>query len=194
MAPNTEQDDILIHRAKQGDLDALQHLFFRYDKTVLSIAARYVNRADDAKDIYQEVFLKLYRGIRQFEQRSEFSTWLYRIATNVCLSHKTRESRLQRKRATVPEDDDDDAIGEQKDPSSENESPLQKTADAELDEKVRKALEELSPRQKMVFVLKHYEDHTLAEIAKMLECSEGAVKKYLFEAIRRLRILLQDVR
>jgi RNA polymerase sigma-70 factor (ECF subfamily) len=194
MAPNTEQDDILIHRAKHGDLDALQKLFFRYDKTVLSIAARYVNSADDAKDIYQEVFLKLYRGIRQFEQRSEFSTWLFRIATNVCLSHKTRENRLQHKRITVPEDDDDDAIGEPKDPSSENESPLQKTADAELDEKVRNALEELSPRQKMVFVLKHYEDHTLAEIAKMLECSEGAVKKYLFEATRRLRVLLQDVR
>ena len=194
MAPNMEQDDILIHRAKQGDLDALQQLFFRYDKTVLSVAARYVNGSDDAKDIYQEVFLKLYRGIRQFEQRSEFSTWLFRIATNVCLSHKTRESRLQHKRATVPEDDDDDAIGEPKDPSSEHESPLQKTADAELDEKVRNALEELSPRQKMVFVLKHYEDHTLAEIAKMLECSEGAVKKYLFEAVRRLRFLLQDVR
>ena len=189
-----EQDDILIHRAKQGDLDALQQLFFRYDKTVLSIAARYVNSADDAKDIYQEVFLKLHRGIRQFEQRSEFSTWLFRIATNVCLSHKTRESRRQYRSATVPDDADDDGVREQQDPSSENESPLQKTADAELDEKVRNALEELSPRQKMVFVLKHYEDHTLAEIAKMLECSEGAVKKYLFEAIRRLRFLLQDVR
>ncbi|MCX6136377.1 MAG: RNA polymerase sigma factor, partial [Ignavibacteriales bacterium] len=175
----------------RGDIDALQTLFFRYDKTVLSIAARYVNHADDAKDIYQEVFLRVYKGIRQFEQRSEFSTWLYRIATNVCLTHKERSRRTNDQWISAYSDEEDVDTGAVND---DRESPFQKTADADLTSSVDEALDELSPRQKMVFVLKHYEGHKILEIAQMLDCSEGTVKKYLFEATRRLRERLQFVR
>ncbi|GJQ21347.1 MAG: hypothetical protein HBSIN02_17020 [Bacteroidia bacterium] len=86
-------DTDLILRAKDGDMAAFEQLVHRYDSHVLSMAASFVNNAEDAKDIYQEVFLRVYRGLRKFELRSEFSTWLYRIATNVCLSHRSRRKR-----------------------------------------------------------------------------------------------------
>src|SRR5260370_29840416 len=84
------EDTDVIREAQSGDASAFDELVYRYDRHVLSIAARYVNQAEDAKDIYQEVFLRVYRGLKKFERRSAFSTCLYRITTNVCLTHRTR--------------------------------------------------------------------------------------------------------
>ena len=80
----------LIHQVKQGNENAFEQLVYRYDRTVLSITLKYSGNTDDAKDLYQEVFIRAYRGINNFQFRSEFSTWLYRIAVNVCLSYKSR--------------------------------------------------------------------------------------------------------
>ena len=76
-------------KAQQGDILAFEQLVYRHDKKVLSIAARYVTSADDAKDIYQEVFLRVYRGLKKFRFKSEFSTWVHRITVNVCLTHRS---------------------------------------------------------------------------------------------------------
>ena len=86
-------DTELIMLAQRGNMDAFEQLVQRYDKRVLTIAAGYVNCSDDAKDIYQEVFLRVYRGLSKFQYKSEFSTWLFRITTNVCLSHRARRRR-----------------------------------------------------------------------------------------------------
>jgi RNA polymerase sigma-70 factor, ECF subfamily len=86
-------DTDLIIQMKKGSMDAFEQLVQRYDRRVLTIAAGYVNSADDAKDIFQEVFLRVYKGLPKFEHRSEFSTWLFRITTNVCLSHRSRDKR-----------------------------------------------------------------------------------------------------
>jgi RNA polymerase sigma factor (sigma-70 family) len=83
----------LIQRAKRGDMGAFEQLVYRYDKQVLSIAARYVQSSEDAKDIYQEVFMRVHRSLSRFQLRSRFSTWLFRITTNVCLSHRSRRKR-----------------------------------------------------------------------------------------------------
>ena len=91
---STLSDTELIRSAQRGDMDAFEELVYRHDKEVFSIAARYVNRAEDAKDIYQEVFLRVYRGLQKFRFQSEFSTWLYRITTNVCLTHRNHRKKM----------------------------------------------------------------------------------------------------
>jgi len=183
----------LIHQVKQGNDNAFEQLVYRYDRTVLSIALKYTGDTDDAKDLYQEVFIRAYRGINNFQFRSEFSTWIYRIAVNVCLSYKSRSKEYLK--VSIKEEDDDTDFT--KDASEqlvyEGSSPEEEAAGSELAEIVDAALETLSPRQKITFVLKHYEGYKIREIAEMLNCKEGTVKKYLFDAIKNLRKKLSGI-
>jgi RNA polymerase sigma-70 factor, ECF subfamily len=186
----TGSDIELVLQAQRGNMSAFEQLVQRHDKQVLTIAAGYVNCADDAKDIYQEVFLRVYKGLPKFQYKSEFSTWLYRITTNVCLSHRSRKHRhTSLDQNTGDEDGQPHALKETLSDLSETDRPVQ---DAEISQKVDQALTTLSPRQRMVFTLRHYDGYKLKEIAELLKCSEGTVKKYLFEATVRLRKQLKD--
>ena len=184
----TATDTDLLQRAQTGSVDAFEQLMQRYDRKVFSLAASYVHSADDAKDIFQEVFIRVYRSLPQFELRSEFSTWLFRIATNVCLSHRTRTKRHHHQSLSGETEEED---GVSHGVTAVAEDDVQATAEEnELHVHVREALQELSPRQRLVFILKHYEEFKLREIAEMTGLSEGAVKKYLFEATNKLRTVL----
>jgi RNA polymerase sigma-70 factor (ECF subfamily) len=183
----------LIHQVKQGNDNAFEQLVYRYDRTVLSIALKYTGDTDDAKDLYQEVFIRVYRGINNFQFRSEFSTWLYRIAVNVCLSYKSR-SKEYLKVSIKEVDQESDFAGDYSEQLIyEGSSPEVAAEGNELAEIVDAALETLSPRQKITFVLKHYEGYKIREIAEMLNCKEGTVKKYLFDAIKNLRKKLSGI-
>lgn len=183
----------LIHQAKQGNENAFEQLVYRYDRTVLSITLKYTGSTDDAKDLYQEIFIRAYRGINNFQLRSEFSTWLYRIAVNVCLSYKSRSKQYLKVSINEEDDDADFTKNASEQLVYEGLSPEAAAAGNELAEIVDAALETLSPRQKITFVLKHYEGYKIREIAKMLNCKEGTVKKYLFEAIKNLRKKLSGI-
>jgi len=185
-------DTELILQTQRGNMDAFEQLVQRYDKRVLTIAAGYVNSSDDAKDIYQEVFLRVYKGLPKFQYKSEFSTWLFRITTNVCLSHRMRGRRHSHTSLDQRVNDGDGQSQALKDTLSDNTTSDQQIHNAEIILRVEQALKTLSPRQKMVFSLKHYEGYKLREIAEMMKCSEGTVKKYLFEATARLRMQLKD--
>ncbi len=178
------EDNELIHKAKLGDMTAFEQLVFRHDKRVLSIAARYCTSADEAKDIYQEVFLRVYRGLRRFRFRSEFSTWLYRITTNVCLTHKSRRRKNTHTSLDETRGNDDD---ETHFADTHQSLPDQQAIDGEISRHIYDAVESLPPRQKMVFTLKHYEGYKLREIASMMSCTEGTVKRYLFLATQQMR-------
>ena len=184
MAPH---DNELILKAQQGDFSAFEQLVFRYDKDVLTIAARFVRSSDDAKDIYQEVFLRVYQGLRRFKMQSEFATWLYRITTNVCLTHRSR----RKKHAHVPIDEEyDESEGDphgSRAVTSNDPLPDQRAIDEEVAVNVREALETLSPQQRLVFTMKHYQGLKLREIAEAMQCSDGTVKKHLFVATQRMR-------
>jgi RNA polymerase sigma-70 factor (ECF subfamily) len=151
-----------------------------------------VQSADDAKDIYQEVFLRVYKGLPKFQYKSEFSTWIYRITTNVCLSHRSRRNRNSHTSLDQNVNDEDGQPHALKDTLSDTTAADQQTHDAEIALRVEQALKTLSPRQRMVFTMKHYEGYKLREIAEMMKCNEGTVKKYLFEATARLRKQLKD--
>lgn len=180
-------DTELILKAREGDMMAFEELVYRYDKQVLSMAASYVSTSEDAKDIYQEVFLRVFRGLKRFELRSEFSTWLYRITTNVCLSHRARRKRHAH--ASIHDgESDDEAHG-----VPDEVRPDRQALGSEISDRVRQALAKLSPQQRMVFTLRHYEGYKIREIAVMMNCADGTVKKYLFTGTRRLREELNDL-
>jgi RNA polymerase sigma-70 factor (ECF subfamily) len=186
-------DRSLILSAKDGNVVAFEQLVQKYDRKVFSIASMYVQSAEDAKDIYQEVFVRVYKGLRKFEFRSEFSTWLYKITTNVCLTHRTRNKKHAHASLDDGHDDEEGHGVQLKHSVVDDGSTDQMIASLEISERVESALNTLSPRQKMVFTLRHYEGHKLKEIAEMMDCSEGTVKKYLFTATEKMRTLLKNL-
>ena len=189
-----ELDDTdLILQAQKGNENAFEELVYRYDRSVLSIALKYTLDENDAKDLYQEVFIRVYRGLKNFRFESEFSTWIYRITTNVCLSYKSRSKDHLRVSINNNNDDEENEIGEARELIYDGSSPEEITSGADIREIVDEAVESLSPKQKMTFILKHYEGYKIREIAEMLNCKEGTVKKYLFEAIKNLRKKLSPV-
>jgi len=184
-------DTDLINKAQNGDESAFNELVCRYDRNVLALTLKYVNDRDDAKDIYQEVFLRVFRGLKNFKFKSEFSTWLYRITVNVCLTFiKSGKKQSMVRINSDMENDDIDYIAGSDD---ETNSPDELLSRNEFTDNVKEALEKLSPKQKMIFVLKHFEGYKIREIASMIDCGEGTVKKYLFEANHKLRDQLSEL-
>ena len=186
-------DTDLIIQAQKGNQNAFEELVYRYDRSVFSIALKYSNNEDDAKDLYQEVFIRVYRSIKGFRFQSEFSTWLFRITTNVCLTYKSRSKEHLRVSIDKDFDDEENEFSTTKELVYDGSSPEEISSGADLGEMVNAAVESLSPKQKMTFVLKHYEGYKIREIAEMLNCKEGTVKKYLFDAIKNLRKKLSPV-
>jgi len=180
----------LISAAKNGDDASFEELIYRYDKSVLAIALNYVQDRDTAKDIYQDVLIRVYRGLKNFEMRSEFSTWLFRITTNVCLTYKSREKKREFVSLDEQLEIEEDEIGKFELPDTEPD-PGDTADSSDIGEFIRDAVDSLSSKQKMTFVLKHYEGYKIREIAEMLNCKEGTVKKYLFDAVRNLRKKLE---
>jgi len=179
-------DNELIIQAKSGNDAAFEELIYRYDRSVLAIALKYVHDTDEAKDIYQEVFIRVYRGLKNFEMKSEFSTWLFRIATNVCLSYKSRSKKhLQQSIDEQIAAEDDEVLKYEL--ADDEMDPGEIMINLDLGDIIRRAVDSLSSKQRMTFILKHYEGYKIREIADMLNCKEGTVKKYLFDAIRNLR-------
>ena len=182
----------LIKKAQHGDIASFEKLIYTYDQNVLSLAYSYANDQEDAKDIYQDVFLRVFKGLKKFEFRSEFSTWLYRITVNVALTHKTKKSKYSH--ASL-EDEHTDADGETRltyEAIADDYASDERAISSDISENIKKAIEKLSPQQKMVFTLKHFEEYKINEIAEMMNLSEGTVKNYLFNATNKMREYLQD--
>ena len=188
----TTEDSELIQKAQHGDMAAFEQIVQKHDKQVFAIAARYVSSSEDAKDIYQEVFIRVYRGLKHFKMQSEFSTWLHRITINVCLTHRTRRKKYIHVHLDGdPDGDELETHGVEL--RSQDEATDQHSMNAETRQHVQDALEKLSPKQRLVFTLKHYEGYKLREIATMMKCTEGTVKRYLFLATQQLRNRLKTV-
>ncbi len=184
-------DNHLINKAKEGDIRAFEELIRRYDRHVINIAYSYRNSKDDAKDIYQEVFLRVFKGIKNFEFRSEFSTWLYRITANVCITFKRKEKRSKM------ESLDKNYFESENEPLKDRLEGEEKSDDLvinnELKSKINEVINILPERQRMAFTLKYYEGLKIKEIAEMMNCQEGTIKRYLFNATNLMREKLQPL-
>ena len=172
-----QTDNELINMAVSGDALAFDELVCRYDKMVLAIAVKYAEDNDDAKDIYQDVFIRVYRGLKKFKFESEFSTWLFRITTNVCLTYSSQKKKKKFVSIFNEEDEENESISGLQD--QEN-TPEKFTASSEIFENINSAVNHLPPKQKMIFILKHFEGYKLREISEIMDIKEGTVKKYLF--------------
>jgi RNA polymerase sigma-70 factor (ECF subfamily) len=186
-------DTELIEKAQGGDWSAFGELIRRHDAAVLTLAARFVQNADDAKDVYQEVLIRVYRGLPSFRGDSQFATWLHRITVNVCLSFVRQKKRRGPFSSEATDEDVEGGGREADEPVSDAIAPDRRAMDSEIRERITRALQILSPRQRMVFTLYHDQEYTLKEIAESLRCGEGTVKRYLYDATRAMRRELNDL-
>ena len=187
----SQTDYQLIINAQKGDMASFEELVYRYDHHVLNIAKSFRNSDDDAKDIYQEVFMRVFRGLKNFQFKSEFTTWLFRITTNVCLTFQSRKKDHDSLDQVISLGDDNTTTLAEN--ISDYSSADELLISGEISKYVQLALNELPPKQKMVFTLKYYEEYKIRQIAEMMQCSEGAVKRYLFVATHKMRSKLKTV-
>ncbi len=192
-ARETEHD--LIREAQQGSRSAFDSLVRQYDQAVLRLAMHLTGSEQDAQDVHQEAFLKAYRYIGNFRFECSFYTWLYRIVTNLCLDYlRRRKSRREDQAVMI------DSSGEPIDLlSNVSDDRSMANPDRELErkflgEKIQAALDTLTPRERMVFELKHYQGLKLRTIGEMLNTTEETAKNTLFRATKKLRANLATLR
>ena len=181
------QDCSLVREAQGGSQAAFEQLVHTYDRAILRLALRLTGSASDAQDIHQEAFLKVYKKLDGFRFECSFGTWIYRIVTNICLDHLRRNRA--RKKINALEITDDELLNQLSDDRPSN-NPEQQLLDRELGTHILKAMERLTPRERMVFDLRHFEGLKLQSVSEILNTSEGSVKMTFFRATRKLRLQL----
>ena len=170
---NSDEDTNLVKKFKHGDEKAFDRLFEKYQISIYSICYRFTRNEADAREITQDVFIKVYRNLTKFNEKSKFFTWLYRIAVNTSISFKRKHKHKE----------------------FDYEPTIQSGS---LDHKVRlkmavdDALTKLPERQKMSFILHHYEGYTFDEIGNIMGITTGAAKANHHHAIKKLRVYLKD--
>lgn len=185
----------LIREAQAGSRTAFDALVRQYDQAVLRLALHLTGSEQDAQDVHQEAFLKAYRYLGNFRFECSFYTWIYRIVTNLCLDHLRRRKARREDQAVLI-----DSSGEEMDLlSNVSDDRAGANPDRELQrkflgERIREALDKLTPRERMVFELKHYQGLKLRTIGEMLNTTEETAKNTLFRATRKLRMNLAELR
>jgi RNA polymerase sigma-70 factor (ECF subfamily) len=194
-AQQRSEDDELIREAQRGERTSFDALVRRYDQSVLRLALHMLGNEQDAQDVHQEAFIKAYRHLGNFRFECSFYTWLYRIVTNLCLDQMRRRKSRREDPATVL-----DASGDEMDlMANVTDDRAMANPARELDRKVmgqqiNSALDKLTPRERTVFELKHYQGLKLRTIGEMLSTTEETAKNTLFRATRKLRANLVGVR
>jgi RNA polymerase sigma-70 factor (ECF subfamily) len=194
-AQQRSEDDELIREAQRGQRTAFDALVRRYDQSVLRLALHMLGNEQDAQDVHQEAFIKAYRHLGNFRFECSFYTWLYRIVTNLCLDQMRRRKSRREDPATVL-----DASGDEMDlMANVTDDRAMANPGRELERKVmsqriQEALDKLTPRERTVFELKHYQGLKLRTIGEMLSTTEETAKNTLFRATRKLRANLAEVR
>lgn len=180
-------DQELVIKSMQGDNQAFDELVYLYQNKVYALAFRYMGNEDDAYDMAQDTFVKAYRSLRSFKGESSFSTWIYRITTNVCLD----EIRRRKRRVTPLSLDEPLATLEgeevEREIADESLSADRVYEQKEFSETLQKLLDEMKPEHKTAIVLRDIMELSYEEIASVLNCSIGTVKS----RINRARSIFQ---
>lgn len=179
----------LMLDVKAGDDQSFDQLLHKYRSPLVNFLGRMVHDRATAEDLAQEVFLRVYRARRQYTPSAKFTTWLFRIATNLALN-SLRDTRHQRMEVSIdaPANDDEDALPREL-PAREMRVD-EKMVDQDRIEFIRRAVQALPEKQRAAVLLHKYEEMDYSEIAKVLECSESALKSLLFRAYETLRVQL----
>jgi RNA polymerase sigma-70 factor (ECF subfamily) len=177
----SQPDSEVIRQVLDGETAAFELLVLRYQQTIFRLARRMTRNVEDAKDITQESFVQAYRSLGRFQGQSSFSTWLYRIAVNLCLN------RLKASRREDPVEVDGNL-------PDVREDSLAKVLTSERDRALAAAIGALPPQQQATLTLRVYHGLSHREIAQVLDCAEGTAKANYFHAIRTLQRKLEAFR
>ena len=187
-----DSDAIAVERTLAGDRDAYRVLVERHSANLFRLAYRMTGNRHDAEEVVQEALLRGYQKLGQFSSRSNFGTWVYRIAANYAID-RVRQQRREEARKEKPVRDD--SGGQEIDPVNfvRDEKPLPErlTLNAELRKKMEEALEALTPAERTAFVMRHWEGCAIEEIAGVLKSNSGATKNTVFRAVQKLRQALE---
>ncbi len=182
----------LIRAVQRGDQDAFEQLVRAYDQSVLRLAVNLLRSQEDARDVFQEAFLRVYRSIESFRFDCSFHTWLYRIVTNICLDY-LRKRKVRKEEPSVV-DTPEGPLDRMNDFEEEAAlaDPERNMWNRQLGRRIEGALEGLTPRERMVFELRHYQGLRLLNIGEILGTSDEAAKNCLFRATQKMRAELGD--
>ncbi len=182
----------LIRAAQQGDQEAFERLVYTYDQNVLRMAYNLLRSQEDARDIYQEAFLRVHRNLHYFRFDCSFHTWLYRIVTNLCLDH-LRKRKVRKEESPVIDTEDgpkDRLTGVAE--SGVDGDPQRRLLSKELGSRIQAVLGELTPRERAVFEMRHHQGMRLRAIGEVLGTTEEAAKNCLFRATQKMRSALGE--
>jgi RNA polymerase sigma-70 factor (ECF subfamily) len=187
--PQMQTDDkLLILLAKQGNDSAFRELYENHYEMIYRLAYRYAKNQPDAEDILQETFIKAFKAIQKFdfEISSNFSAWIYQICVRCSYDFHRKRKKMKADRTT--------SISEMyTEPEAQNASPENTAIVNQTLHQVKNAMHVLSPKQRVIFDLRHLQHKALREIADRLQCSPSTVKKQLERAVAKLRIQLDPL-
>lgn len=172
-------DKRLIQRSLEGEQSAYTQLVNKYRRQVYAIAYRFAKNREEADDLAQDTFIKAYENLSGFRMESSFKTWLFRIATNLSIN-LTKSGRVSKDSGEIPD----------KHLFQGESNTLEGLLQDERTRALRTAIGELPPRQKQTLLLKTYRHMSCEEVARVMECSVGTVKANVFNALKRLRTIL----
>ena len=180
-----QDEQVLVDRISSGDSAAFQEFVDRYKKKIYYIAYDITGDHDDAEDVSQEVFIKVFRSLKTFRRNAKISSWLYQISVNASID-------LLRKKSSKPEksmDDIERADIQENLPGigTRAQNPERSAEDLIIQKHISEALQKVSPKERSVFVMRHYNELKIREIAEILGVSPGTVKALFYRATRKLR-------
>lgn len=187
-----QKEKELIAKAKQGDLSAFEALILKHEKIVYNVALRMMNHSEDARDISQEVFLKAYRSLAQFDERAAFSTWLYRITHNTCIDEMRKRKGKQSYSLEEELENEDGTM--QRQVADAGDTPEKRLLREEKKSEILRALDTLSAEHKAAIVLRDIKGLSYEEIAEILELSLGTVKSRISRARNQLKTEIIKIR
>lgn len=173
----------LVNRSKSGDVEAFEELIMSYEKKIYNMALRMTNNREDASDIAQEVCIKIFKSINTFKENSSFSTWVYRITSNVCIDEMRKRKNVVHLTLTNSSDEEYELPVEDK-----GKLPEEIVESRERVGLLKGYIQELAPDYKMMIILRDIQGYSYEEISKMLNINMGTVKSRL----NRARNLLKD--
>ena len=182
-------DKALALAFQAGEEAAFDEIVTRYQGRVYAVAYRVLGNREDALDVTQDVFIKVYRKINTWKPTGGFLPWILRMTTNQSIDYLHKKRRY-------PEQPLEEAFVPTSEGASVEPASLNTSTDVharEIDVRIRRALPALSPAQRDVFLLRHFEGLQLAEIAESMGCTVGSVKVHLFRALKKLQVELQDL-
>ena len=179
--PMREDEATIVARARAGDEESFRRLVEDHSRAAFRLAYRMTGSRENADDVVQEAFLRAYRSLHRFDARSRFGTWLHRITVNCAMDHLRRARREAHRR--------DAAAGEafMERQASDAPGPERLAASGQIGLQVERALATLSPIERSAFVLRHFEQQSIAEIGRQLGSRTSATKHAVFRAVRKLR-------